>query len=116
MTQMTQEKQALMDELYGKTFHHVREGEIAKGTVVAVNTKEAVIDIGFKSEGFVPVEEFRNMEDLSVGSKIDVLVESIEDDEGRLVLSYAKAEKLQGWMRLGAGIAMVALGIAVYFL
>lgn len=101
---MTQEKQSLMDELYGKTFHHVREGEIAKGTVVAVNAKEAVIDIGFKSEGFVSVEEFRNMEDLSVGSKIDVLIESIEDDEGRLVLSYAKAEKLQGWMRLGDSI------------
>src|SRR3989338_7426927 len=98
---MSQEKQALMEGLYNETFHDIKEGEIVKGRVISVNNKEAVVDIGFKSEGFVPIEEFRNEEKLEAGAEIDVLIESIEDDEGRLVLSHMKAEKLRGWMKMG---------------
>jgi len=98
---MSQEKQALMEGLYKETFHDIKEGEIVKGRVISVNNKEAVVDIGFKSEGFVPIEEFRNEEKLEAGAEIDVLIESIEDDEGRLVLSHMKAEKLRGWMKMG---------------
>src|SRR3989338_3153260 len=98
---MTPEKQALMDELYRETLHDIKEGEIVKGRAVAVNLREVVVDIGFKSEGFVPVEEFRNIGDLTPGIQIDVLIESIEDEEGRLVLSHLKAERLRGWMKLG---------------
>src|SRR3989338_7204908 len=101
---MNAEKQSVMAELYNDTFRDIKEGEIVKGRVVAVNAKEAVIDIGFKSEGFVPIEEFRNVDHLENGSEIEVLIESIEDDEGRLVLSHQKAEKLQGWMKLGDAI------------
>ncbi|MCK5180759.1 MAG: S1 RNA-binding domain-containing protein, partial [Candidatus Omnitrophica bacterium] len=101
---MNAEKQTLMAELYNDTFRDIKEGEIVKGTVAAVNEKEVVIDIGFKSEGFVGIEEFRNVENLEVGSEIEILIESIEDDEGRLVLSHQKAEKLQGWMKLGDSI------------
>ncbi len=98
------EKFSLMEKLYNETFVDIKEGEIVKGTVVAFNEKEAVIDIGFKSEGFVAVDEFRNTEDLAVNSEIDVLIESIEDEEGRLILSRTKAEKLRGWMKLGESI------------
>ncbi|MCK5083059.1 MAG: S1 RNA-binding domain-containing protein, partial [Candidatus Omnitrophica bacterium] len=84
---MNAEKQSLMTELYNDTFRDIKEGEIVKGTVAAVNEKEVVVDIGFKSEGFVGIEEFRNVENLEVGSEIEILIESIEDDEGRLVLS-----------------------------
>ena len=98
---MSQERQALMEGLYKETFHDIKEGEIVKGRVISVNNKEAVVDIGFKSEGFVPIEEFRNEEKLEAGAEIDVLIESIEDDEGRLVLSHMKAEKLRGWMKMG---------------
>lgn len=96
-----QEKQSLMDALYNETFHDIKEGEIVRGKVVAVNAKEAVVDIGFKSEGFVAIEEFRDLQNLENGAEIDVLIESIEDEDGRLVLSHLKAEKLRGWMRLG---------------
>lgn len=98
---MTQEKQVLMDELYSGSFHNIKEGGIVKGTVIAVNAKEAIVDIGFKSEGFVSLDEFRNIDCLEMGTQIDVLVESIEDEDGRLILSHLKAEKLQGWMKLG---------------
>ncbi len=101
---MSENKQALMEEMYQNTFRDIKEGEIVKGTVVAFNEKEAVVDIGFKSEGFVSVEEFRNVENLEVDTEIDVLIESIEDDDGRLILSRLKAEKLRGWMKIGDSI------------
>lgn len=98
---MAQEKQALMENLYKESFRVFNEGDIVKGRIVAFNEKEAVVDIGFKSEGFVSMEEFRNMDALKVNSEIDVLIESIEDDEGRLILSRQKAERLHGWMKIG---------------
>lgn len=101
---MEENKQALMSDLYYQTFHEIKEGEIVTGTIVAFDNKEAVVDIGFKSEGFVPIEEFRNLDKLEVGCQIDVLVENVEDDEGKIVLSRAKAEKLKGWMKLGDDI------------
>jgi small subunit ribosomal protein S1 len=101
---MNAEKQTMMTEMYNDTFRDIKEGEIVKGTIAAVNEKEVIVDIGFKSEGFVPIEEFRNVDNLGAGCQIDVLIESIEDDEGRLVLSHQKAEKLQGWMKLGDSI------------
>lgn len=101
---MTADKQALMQEMYNETFRDVKEGEIVKGTIVAFNDKEAVVDIGFKSEGFVSIDEFRNLDKIENGVEIEVLVESMEDEEGRLVLSHLKAEKLKGWMKLGDSI------------
>lgn len=98
---MTEDKHAVMMEMYNETFRDIKEGEIVKGKVVSHNTKEAVVDIGFKSEGFVPIEEFRNEENLQIDSEIDVLIEVLEDDDGRLILSHLKAEKLRGWMKLG---------------
>ncbi|MDO8580366.1 MAG: 30S ribosomal protein S1 [Candidatus Omnitrophota bacterium] len=98
---MDQQKQSVMTEMYNETFIDFKEGEIVKGKIVNYNAKEAVVDIGFKSEGFVPIEEFRNMEMLKPGLEVEVLIESIEDDEGRLILSRQKAEKLRGWMKMG---------------
>jgi small subunit ribosomal protein S1 len=97
---MSKDHQALMAEMYDSTLKNVREGEIVKGSIVAVTEKEAIVDIGFKSEGFVPVEEFRNKEDLIIGTTIDVLIESVEDEDGRLVLSKQKAEKVKGWQQV----------------
>src|SRR3989338_5668990 len=101
---MAEDKQPSMMELYSNTLKIFKEGDIVKGAVVAFNAKEAVVDIGFKSEGFIPIEEFRNREDLQIDQKIDVLIETIEDEDGRLILSRAKAEKMQGWMKLGEEI------------
>lgn len=101
---MSQDRQTLMADLYKNSFHQIKEGEIVKGKIVAVNAKEVIVDIGFKSEGFVPIDEFRHKEDLQINTTIDVLIESIEDDDGRLVLSRLKAEKLKGWMKIGDSI------------
>lgn len=98
---MSTSKQSVMESLYNQSFREVKEGEIVKGRIVAFNEKEAVVDIGFKSEGFVSIEEFRNIDKMEVGREIEVLIESVEDDEGRLVLSHQKAEKLKGWMKMG---------------
>ena len=95
---------SLMEELYESTLKDIKEGEIIKGTVAAVTQKEVIVDIGFKSEGFVPIEEFRNPAELVVGSQIEVLIENIEDDHGRLILSYGKAERLKGWQKISDDI------------
>ena len=92
--------QTEMEELYASTMRDIREGEIVTGKIVALTEKEAVVDIGFKSEGFVPVEEFRDKEDLQIDKEIDVLIESVEDEDGRLILSKGKAEKVKGWQRV----------------
>lgn len=99
-----EEKESLMSQMYADTFREIKEGEIVKGTVVTFNDKEAVVDVGFKSEGFVSVDEFRDPEDLQQDKEIDVFIESVEDEDGRLVLSRIKAEKLKGWMKLGESI------------
>ncbi|MDP2653811.1 MAG: 30S ribosomal protein S1 [Candidatus Omnitrophota bacterium] len=101
---MSEHKQSLM-ELYDSTFKDIaKEGDIVQGTVVAVTQKEAIVDIGFKSEGFVPIEEFRDPQEMQIGQKIDVLVESIEDEDGRLLLSKTKAERVKGWSKVMSNI------------
>jgi len=98
---MTDIKQMNITEMYNSSLKDFREGEIVKGTIVGVNVKEVVVDIGFKSEGFIPMDEFRNRDELKIGQTIEVLIETVEDEDGRLILSRLKAERMQGWMRLG---------------
>ncbi|MFH1360289.1 MAG: 30S ribosomal protein S1 [Candidatus Omnitrophota bacterium] len=97
---MSEDKRSSMTQMYENTLKEVREGEVVIGTVVEITKKEAVIDIGFKSEGFIPIEEFRNLDELKIGQKVDILIESIEDEDGRLILSHEKAEKMKGWQRI----------------
>lgn len=94
------DKQNMMAEMYASTLKNVQEGEIVKGKVVTITNNEVVIDVGYKTEGFIPIEEFRNREELEVGHEVDVLVESVEDEEGRLALSRIKAERVQGWQKM----------------
>ncbi|PIW59291.1 MAG: 30S ribosomal protein S1, partial [Candidatus Omnitrophica bacterium CG12_big_fil_rev_8_21_14_0_65_50_5] len=81
-------KQSVMEQLYQQTFRDLKDGEIVKGKIVAVNDQEVVVDIGFKSEGFVSREELRNRETINIGDEVEVLIESMEDENGYLVLSY----------------------------
>ena len=101
---MTVEERSLMEELYASTLKDIKEGEVSKGTIAAITAKEVIVDIGFKSEGFVPIEEFRNPAELAVGQSLEVLIENIEDDHGRLILSFAKAERLKGWHKISDDI------------
>ncbi len=96
----TEPKKSLMEELYGKTLKTFEEGQIVQGTIVAKGKDEVTVDIGFKSEGFVLLEEFRNPALVEVGQVLDVLIETIEDEEGKLVLSHSKAEKQKGWVKI----------------
>jgi len=96
----TETKKSLMEELYGSTLKTFAEGQIVAGTIVAKGKEEVTVDIGFKSEGFISLEEFRNPTLLEVGQIFDVLIETIEDEEGKLVLSYSKAEKQKGWLKI----------------
>lgn len=89
-----------MDKVYEETLKSVKEGEIVKGTIVEIKSDTVLIDIGYKSEGFIPLSEFKNKEDLKAGDEIDVLLEKKEDDDGRIVLSMEKASRVLSWERI----------------
>ena len=97
---MSATQKSIMEELYNSTLKTFAEGQIVQGTIVAKNNSEVIVDIGFKSEGFVPLVEFRNPAAVDVGQKIDVLIENIEDEDGKLILSHGKAEKMKGWQKI----------------
>src|SRR5208282_5412590 len=75
-------------------------GEIVKGTVIEVRPKEVLVDIGYKSEGVIPANEFEDIKVVKVGDVIDVLIEKLEDKEGMVVLSKEKAEFKQNWDKI----------------
>ena len=78
--------------LYEDTMTNIQQGEIVEGTVLAVDDNSVVIDIGFKSEGSVPLEEFGSSEEIEVGQQVEVFLETVEDQEGQIVLSKTKAD------------------------
>ena len=94
-----------LEDLYGQTLSAVTEAQIVEGTVVAKNHKEVVVNIGFKSDGIVPLSEFRYNPDLKVGDKIEVFVESQEDKNGQLILSHKTARSMQSWDRVNEALA-----------
>ena len=87
-------------EAYDKTLSNVNVGEVVEGTVTGITKREVLVNIGYKSEGVIPVSEFRYNPDLKVGDKIEVYVESAEDKGGQLVLSHKKARQLKSWDRV----------------
>ena len=89
-----------MEEALKKGSKLVTQGEIVKGTVIEVRNKEVLVDIGYKSEGVVPLNEFLEPGAVAVGQEIDVLVEKLENKEGTVVLSHEKAEFKKNWDRI----------------
>jgi small subunit ribosomal protein S1 len=85
------------EEAYYESIKSLKEGEIIKGRIIAINKRDVVIDIGYKSEGLISLDEFQKEDDIKVGDEIDVLLESVEDENGMVVLSKNKAEKIAGW-------------------
>jgi len=92
----TQEDQKDMS-IYDMTFRSFQEGEIVSGVIVALNVKEALVDFGYKSEGILKLEEFTDPSQIQVGMKVDVLLEAQEDDEGMVVVSKRKADRVKCW-------------------
>jgi small subunit ribosomal protein S1 len=93
------EFEAMMD-MYNGTLASIEEGEIVKSRVLEIRENMVVLDIGFKSEGTVPLEEFKDMPDLKVGDEVEVLLEHLEDQEGSVVLSKKKADFMRVWERI----------------
>ena len=91
-------------ETYDKTLSNVAVGEVVEGTVTAITKREVFVNIGYKSEGVIPVSEFRYNPDLKVGDKIEVYVESAEDKNGQLALSHKKARQLKSWDRVNEAL------------
>jgi small subunit ribosomal protein S1 len=106
-TELDREEQEYSEEefeelakLYEETMSDFVSGQVVVGKVLAVNDKDVAIDIGFKSEGTVPIEEFDDPGDVMVGDNIEVFIDNVEDSEGLLVLSKKKADFMKAWDRL----------------
>jgi hypothetical protein len=87
-------------ELYDSSFRNIAEGEVVKGTVLKVTASEVIVDVGYKSEGIIPVSEFideNGQVTVQPGDLVDVLLEKTEDKDGYVVLSREKAEKMKIW-------------------
>ncbi len=95
------EDRSILEELYKQSIKIVKEGEIIQGKIISILQKGALVDVGFKSEGLVPIVEFSS-DDLVVGKEMDFLVESIENDMGMIVLSRQKAVRIKGWDKIVA--------------
>jgi small subunit ribosomal protein S1 len=93
-------ERAQLEDIYNNTFKLVMEGEVVDGTVVAINKREVVVNIGYKSEGIINANEFRSEEMLKVGDKVEVFVENMESIDGQLILSHKKAQSLKSWERV----------------
>ncbi|MBN1111324.1 MAG: 30S ribosomal protein S1 [Bacteroidales bacterium] len=92
------------EDRYNETLSTVVENEVIDGVVISLNKREVVINIGYKSEGVVGVNEFRYNPDLKVGDTVEVLVENQEDKRGQLVISHKKARALRSWDRVNAAL------------
>jgi len=97
------ERDALINT-YDKTLSTISENEVVDGVVVSVSKREVVVNIGYKSDGIVNVNEFRYNPDLKTGDKVEVFVESQEDKSGQLILSHKKARALKSWDRVNQAL------------
>ena len=88
--------------MYENTLNEIEEKEIVTGRIISIDDKYVVIDIGFKSEGIVAVNEFNNkqLESMAPGDEVDVFLDRVEDKDGQLILSRRKADILQAWEKL----------------
>ena len=91
-------------QAYDETLNKVSEHQVVEGTVISVDKKEVVVNIGYKSDGIIPASEFRYNPDLKVGDTVEVYVENQEDKKGQLVLSHKKARLSKSWERVNAAL------------
>ena len=89
-----------LEDLYNNTMKSIVEHEVLDGSVVSINAREIVVNIGYKSDGVIPFSELRYITNLKVGDKVEVYVENQEDSSGQLILSHKKARTLRSWERI----------------
>ena len=97
------EKQQQMD-LYAGTLNQVKDKEVVMGKIISINKREVVVNIGFKSDGIIPMSEFRYNPDLKVGDEVEVLIKSQEDKKGQLLLSHKEARNSRSWERVNEAL------------
>ena len=91
-------------ETYDRSLNTVNDKEVIEGTVISLNKREVVVNIGYKSDGVISMNEFRYNPDLKVGDKVEVYIENQEDKKGQLVLSHKKARATRSWDRVNAAL------------
>ena len=89
---------------YDNTLNTVKDKEVVMGTVTAMNKREVVVNIGFKSDGIIPMSEFRYNPDLKVGDEVEVFIENQEDKKGQLILSHKAARATRSWDRVNEAL------------
>lgn len=97
LQQFGDDKRAAMSKMYEDTLKNFKEGSIVQGKIVEVRNSEVLVDIGYKSEGLISGEEFRDLETLKPGDPVEVVLEQIEDEDGNIILSKIKAEQQRMW-------------------
>lgn len=93
-----------LEALYNDTLNTVSEKEVLQGKVISLNKREVVVDIGYKSDGIVSLNEFRYNPELKVGDEVDVYIESLEDKKGQMILSHKKARATRSWDRVNESL------------
>ena len=93
-----------LEKAYDGTLNKVNDREVVDGTVIAMNKREVVVNIGYKSDGIIPLSEFRYNPDLKVGDTVEVYIENQEDKKGQLILSHKKARATRSWDRVNAAL------------
>jgi small subunit ribosomal protein S1 len=100
----TEIKKTDLERMYNDTLSAIKVNEVVEGTVISMNKREVVVNIGYKSEGVVSLNEFRYNPELAPGDKVEVYIESQEDKKGQLVLSHKKARALKSWDRVNESL------------
>ena len=90
---------------YDESLNTVKDKDVIEGTIIALNKREAVVNIGYKSDGIIPMSEFRYNPDIKVGDTVEVFIENQEDKKGQLILSHKKARASRSWERVNAALA-----------
>ena len=100
----TSDQRKQLESMYANTLSQLATHQIVHGTVIALDDREVVVNIGFKSEGVVPLNEFRDRPDLKVGDKVEVFLETLENKSGQLVLSRRMANSMRAWDRINSAL------------
>ncbi len=93
-----------LTKTYDESLNTVKDKDVIEGTIIALNKREAVVNIGYKSDGIIPVNEFRYNPDLKVGDVVEVFIENQEDKKGQLILSHKKARASRSWDRVNEAL------------
>ncbi len=100
----SEKERGSLEDLYNNTLNTVSEKEVLEGKVISLNKREVVVDIGYKSDGIVSLNEFRYNPELKVGDAVDVYIESLEDKKGQMILSHKKARATRSWERVNESL------------